>query len=183
MLLAPQKSQLLIVDMQERLLPAVREGEAALARAAILVRAAKRLGVPVAATEQYPRGLGHTVTALAAVLEDAPVIAKLAFSGLAEKAVAAHLARWRSQGRSQLLLAGLEAHVCVLQTAIEAHGQGYDVYVAVDAIAARAQASLRVALERMAKEGIRLVTTEMAVFEWLERAGTDDFKALSALIR
>lgn len=181
MLLNAAQSQFLVVDVQDRLLPAITEGDRVLRQIGILLHAAALLGVPVTVTEQYPRGLGPTVPAVAELLPpDAVVLPKLAFSAASDAAVAARLA---SLQRRQIVMAGVEAHVCVLQSAIGFKQLGYEVFVVGDASSSRAPASASAAHARLLHAGIPWITTEMAVFEWLGVAGTDDFRVLSALIK
>jgi nicotinamidase-related amidase len=123
------------------------------------------------------------VPELGAELADAPQFEKLTFSCLADGPLGEHLALLRRQGRHQLVIAGIEAHVCVLQSALEAVDRGYDAFVVADAVSSRSDRSLDVGLRRMERAGVALVTTEMVVFEWLGRAGSEAFKALSRLIR
>lgn len=180
MLIDRDQSCLLVIDMQERLLPAMAAAQAIARNAATLVRAANRLGVPVLASEQYRRGLGATVPALAAELPAACTIEKLHFSCLADPGFAE---RFRGLGRAQAVVTGIEAHVCVLQTALDLNAAGVRTFVVADATGSRTDASLEVALARARAGGIEVVTTEMVVFEWLRRAGTPEFKELSALIK
>lgn len=182
-LLTAERSQLLIVDVQERLLPAMASGEGLVERVLVLAQACRRLDVPATASEQYPKGLGTMVPALVEGTAGAPRFEKLAFSCLADPPLCEHLARLRSKGRHQLVIAGIEAHVCVLQTALEARDRGYDVFVVADAVASRAPRSVEVAMSRMVAGGVVPVTTEMVVFEWLGHAGTKAFKDLSPLFR
>lgn len=174
-------SQLVIVDIQERLAPAIPNADAALKSTLLMVAAARRLGVPVSVTEQYPKGLGHSVAPLREALgNDAAFFEKMHFSAMKDAAFAAHVARLK---RNSVIVCGMEAHVCVLQTALDASAAGYDVSLAVDAVGSRAPLSVEIALRRMEREGIRLVTSEMVAFEWLDRAGTDDFKAIAPLLK
>lgn len=180
-LLSAADSQLIIVDIQERLAPAIQGGAAALKATLLLVAAAQRLGVPITVTEQYPKGLGPSVAELRAALpNDAAVLPKMHFSAMRETDIAAHLAQ---NGRRSVIICGMEAHVCVLQTALDARRAGYDVYLAADAVGSRVPFSVETALRRMERVGIHLVTSEMVTFEWLERAGTDDFKAIASLLK
>ena len=184
MLLSASRSHLVVVDLQERLLPAIHEHERVTRNARILLAAAARLGVPVTVTEQYPAGLGRTVAPLREALPgEARVVEKIHFSGAAEPAVAQVIAARREAGRDQLVVCGTEAHVCVLQTALGLRAGPGAVYVVTDAISSRSPHSVEAARARMGQAGCALVTTEMVVFEWLERAGTDTFRALSALIK
>ena len=180
MLIDRERSFLLLVDVQDRLLPAMAEPEILLRNAAILLKAAARLGVPVLASEQYPRGLGHTVPELASLLPAGAVMEKVAFSCLGEAGPTDRIA---SFGRKQAVICGIEAHVCVLQTAMDLAAKAYEPFVVRDAVSSRAALSVDTALARFQKTGIEVVTTEMVVFEWLARAGTDEFKEVSRLIR
>lgn len=180
MLINAAQSCLLIVDIQDRLLPAVCERDAVVANAVVLLKAAAALDVPVLASEQYPKGIGHTVAAVAAQLPEGSVIEKLHFSCLADTGFAGRLA---ALGRPQAVVAGLEAHVCVLQTAEGLLAAGHDVFVVADAISSRLPANHAAALRRLEAAGARIVTTEMVVFEWLARAGTPAFRELSRLIK
>ncbi len=137
-------SQLLLVDLQERLIAAVADGARIVSHARILVEAARRLAVPVTVSEQYPAGLGHVVPELGAELADAPRLEKLAFSCLADGPLSEHLAASRRQGRHQLVIAGVEAHVCVLQSALEAVDRGSDAFVVADAVSSRSERSVDV---------------------------------------
>jgi nicotinamidase-related amidase len=180
MLIERDRSCLLLVDLQERLIAAMHEPEPVLKNAGILAIAAKRLGIPIVVSEQYPKGLGATDAGLAKLLAPIAPLAKNDFSctndaGLAE--------RLESLGRDQAVVAGLEAHVCVLQTALGLPHRGFAPFVVADATTSRAPESRRLALERMARDGVEIVTTEMVLFEWLGRAGTAEFKELSPLVR
>jgi nicotinamidase-related amidase len=176
-LLSRSTSRLVIVDMQEKLLPAMSDGTAVSDRCSLLVRGAQLLGVPVDATEQYPNGLGPTVEVLSALLPDRP--SKLRFS-------AAQCLPWASKpledGRHQVVVAGIEAHVCVLQTALDLVAAGFDVHVSADAVTSRNPLDATIALERLAAEGVTITTTEAVLFEWCESAEAAEFKALSRLI-
>jgi nicotinamidase-related amidase len=180
MLIDRDRSFLLLVDMQDRLVPAMAEPALVLRNAAILLKTAARLGVPVLASEQYPKGLGHTVPELADLLPTGAVMEKLAFSCLGEAGPADRIA---SLGRKQAVICGIEAHVCVLQTAMGLAAEGHEVFVVRDAVSSRLATSVETALGRFHNAGIQVVTTEMVAFEWLGRAGTDEFKEISRLIR
>ena len=175
MLIDAHRSVLLVVDMQEKLLPAIHDHAVVVDHAAWLVRAAQMIDVPVAATEQYPKGLGHIVAPLKALLPAAAVAAKNHFSCVAAKC----LPQLPGADRAQVVLAGVEAHVCVLQTALELLEEGKEVYVVADAVGSRRPRDLEIALTRMRDEGVRVVTREMVVFEWLGEAGTALFKDVS----
>ena len=184
MLMNQERSHLLVVDLQARLMPAILDGEAIIPRVNLLSRAAGRLGVPVTVTEQYPQGLGPTVpTVLDGVPADAAVLPKTSFSAAFDPATFERAASLRGSGRDQLVICGVEAHVCVLQTALGFRSAGFDVFVVADAVSSRAAHSVSAACARLLHAGCHWVTTEMVVFEWLERAATEDFRALAPLLK
>jgi hypothetical protein len=140
--------------------------------------AERGLGVPVAGTEQYPQGLGPTVRELADKMGDRP--AKVAFSCAACGEI---FQRWQESRITRVLVAGIESHVCIQQTVLDLLAAGYRVYVAVDAIGARHAIDHETALRRMEASGAILTTTESAMFEWCQEAGTPQFKEISRLVR
>lgn len=180
MLIEAQGSSLLLVDVQENLGPVMTEPRMLYRNCALLLRAAARLAVPVTISEQYPKGLGPTLGELREMVPDAPVFEKLHFSCAADPAIAARLS---ALARPQVVVAGIEAHVCVLQTALGLRAAGYQVFVAGDACSSRLETNHRSALARMAANGIDVVASESVVFEWLHRAGTPEFKDLIAHIK
>lgn len=179
MLIRSGESALVVIDMQERLMPAVQAPETTVRNARTLLAAAEETGVPVLLTEQYPQGLGHTVAELTPP-PGAKVLPKVHFSCMADDGFAAG---FRALGRRQAVLAGVEAHVCVTQTALGLIEAGYEVFVVSDAIASRRPESEQAAVARLGRAGVGIVTTEMVVFEWLGQAGTPAFKKLMPLIR
>jgi nicotinamidase-related amidase len=181
MLLDAAKSSLLVIDMQERLLPAMAESERVLAKSKILLTAALELGLPVTMSEQYPKGLGHTVPELAS--NEAKVFEKLSFSCWRDQQFRRHFIELHEGGRPLVIVAGIEAHVCVLQTAADMAHAGFGIYVVVDAVSSRAPESVELAMHRLAHDGVEVVNTEMVIFELLAKAGTPQFKTLSALIK
>jgi nicotinamidase-related amidase len=181
-LLSAESCALVVVDMQERLAPAIADIDDITQGARALLEAAAALGVPAAFTEQYPRGLGPTLPALRALAPDAPVFEKTGFDAAAEPGENAGL--WaRGSSRRTVLLCGTEAHVCVLQTAFGLAAQGQDVAVVADATGARRPQDRALALERLARAGIGILSTEMVLFEWLGEAGTPEFQALRGTIK
>ena len=175
-------SQLLIIDIQEKLLPTIHAVHGMIERTRFLVEAARVLQVPITLTEQYPKGLGPTEHELRAQCGNAsPVFAKTAFSCLRDETIATHVASFAE--RRQLVLVGMEAHVCVLQTALDAQAQGYDVFVVGDAVSSRALSDCEAARRRLTEAGVTMVSAEMVFFEWLERSGTPEFKQLAPLLR
>lgn len=175
MLISRAHSSLLIVDLQEKLLPAIAEGERVIEHAVWLTRIAQRLGVPVAASEQYPQGLGQTVAPLRDLLPAEAIGSKLSFSCVA----AGCLDVLPGAQRRQRVLVGAETHVCVLQTALGLLREGVDVYVVEEAVGSRRAGDRAAALARMRQEGVRVVTREMVAFEWLEAAGSEEFREIS----
>lgn len=178
-LLSRGESRLLIVDVQEKLVPKIVNLERMLANCRLLIQGAKILSVPVFATEQYPRGLGKLVPELAELLN--PAAEKLRFS-------CADVLDWgtaagAADDRFQIVVAGMEAHVCVLQTVFDLLATGFQVFVAADAVSSRNELDWRIALERMSAGGATIVTTESVLFEWCEVSGTSEFKQISQLIK
>jgi nicotinamidase-related amidase len=172
------ETALLVIDVQEKVIPLVRNHERIVANVSRLVAGARILNVPILATEQYPRGLGPTVRPLAEQLDPPPE--KTAFScggcGPAMKTL-------RDLGMDKVLLAGIEAHVCVQQTALDLMAYGYQVYVAVDATGSRFEIDEKIALERISLSGATLTTVESALFEWCQDSSAPEFKEISRLIR
>jgi nicotinamidase-related amidase len=177
-LMSRSDTALLVVDMQEKLLKLIPNHPRLIWNARRLIDGAKLLGLPVAATEQYPQGLGPTVPELAERVEHLP--AKVMFSCRECASVADD---FRQRGIGKVLLAGIETHVCMQQTALDLLADGYRVYVAVDATGSRNELDASIALRRMEASGVTLTTTEAALFEWCEAAGSPEFKQISALVR
>ena len=180
MLIRREQSLLLIVDIQEKLAPAILHADEVVANTAKLIRAAKRLNVPLLASEQYPKGLGLTVPALRELLPVDALFDKTHFSCFGEPGVAERL---QQQQRRQIILCGMEAHVCVLQTAMDIQVAGYTAIVVADAVSSRRQESRDLGIARMREAGVAIVNSEMVLFEWLGQAGTPEFKALLPLIK
>ncbi|MEW5726647.1 MAG: hydrolase [Pseudomonadota bacterium] len=180
MLLDASRSSLLIVDVQENLAPVMADPRQVYRHCAILMRAAERLGIPVVVSEQYPKGLGSTVGELLALAPEGAQVEKMHFSCAAAPSVKGRL---DGLGRDIVVVAGIEAHVCVLQTCIGLREAGYTVAVVADACSSRNPDNHRAAMERLAHNGVEVVTTEMAVFEWMHCAGTPEFKDISKLIK
>jgi nicotinamidase-related amidase len=171
---------LLVVDVQERLLPHIHEHEEMLKNTSVLVRGAQVLGLPVTVTEQYRKGLGPTAPLLSGLFEPFEPLEKSAFSCLGDAGIEKALA---ASGRRQVLLCGIEAHVCVYQTARDLIAAGYTVHLAADCVSSRSPRNRRIAVRRMETMGARLTTAEMALFEMLVVSGTDEFKAISKIVK
>jgi nicotinamidase-related amidase len=179
MLIRAADSVLVVIDMQERLVPAMQAPARTLRNARTLLRAAELVGVPTLLTEQYPQGLGRTVPEIASAARAAP-LPKMHFSCMEDEGFAS---AFRGLGRRQAVLSGMEAHICVMQTAASLLEEGFEVFVVSDATASRTLDSERACIERLSAAGAGIVTTEMVVFEWLGKAGTAAFKELLPLIR
>jgi nicotinamidase-related amidase len=175
MLMNAENSSLLVVDVQDRLLHHIHGWQELLSNVIWLVRVAKRIGVPVMATEQYPKGLGHTNAQLAGELPPGAVAEKIHFSC----ASAQCLPGLPGAQRPQVIVCGMESHVCVQQTALELRWQGKQVFVVADSVGSRDPADKELALQRMRGHGIEIVSREMVAFEWLRQAGTPVFKEIS----
>ena len=173
---------MLVIDVQDKLLPSIRGREALLDAALRLVRGAALFGVPALATEQYPQGIGPTAAGLAAALgaAGAKVLHKMTFSCVAEETVAAALDDLR---RTSIVLAGIEAHVCVLQTALDLKERGYGVRVCADAVGSRSDVDYFIALERLRHAGVGVSTVESELFEMCHACGTSEFKSMIELIK
>lgn len=185
--LSRQRAALLVVDIQERLCAAMPQDavERVVRGTSILLEAARRLHLPVVVTEQYPKGLGPTVAALEpalAAIEPAHIhrFDKLEFSSAAAPQFAP-LAQ--KLGRDQWIVVGMETHVCVLQTARDLRRRGAAVHLVSDAVSSRTKANFRVGLAQLRALGVVETSVETVVFDLLGRAGGDDFKALSKLIK
>lgn len=165
---------LLIVDVQERLLPVIFEADRVVRQCTLLARAAAQLHIPIVVTEQYPERLGPTDPAVLEAAAGAPVLAKMLFSACTPAVQAAITAL----GRRSIIVCGIEAHVCALQTVLDLREAGYEVFVPYDAISSRTADNRLVGWERMRQAGAVTTSTESAIFELLREAGTPDFKAL-----
>jgi nicotinamidase-related amidase len=174
--LDPSRAALVVIDVQDAFRKAVPSFDEVARAASILTRGAEAVGIPVIVTEQYPKGLGRTASVIADALPaGVEPIEKLCFS--APDADGFDLA-----GRDQVLLCGIEAHVCVNQTALGLLEQGVDVHVAGDAVGSRYEQNREVGLARMERAGATLTTVETALFELVGRAGTEEFKSVQKLV-
>jgi nicotinamidase-related amidase len=181
MLLEASKASLLIVDVQTRLLPAMAEPERIVSRCQVLLKAAEAMEIPVIVSEQYPKGLGHTVPEL--VGPKAEVFGKLSFSCWRDVEMRKAFIELHENERPLMIVAGIEAHVCVLQSCIDIYNAGFGVFAVADAMGSRDPKSAELAYDRLRGAGIQVISTEMAIFELMEKAGTPLFKTLSALIK
>ncbi len=168
---------LIVVDMQEKLLPPIWEKERLLRNVQLLIRLAGILKIPALVTTQYAKGLGNTVPEIASMLPDTPPIDKLMFSCFVSDAFCSLLKRMPGQ-RTTVLLCGMETHICVMQTAMGALREGYLVHVACDAVSSRTELNWRIGLDRMRSAGAILSSTEMMIYELLRSSGAPAFKEL-----
>ena len=173
-------SQIVFIDIQDKLVDVMPKSEIkkVIDASTILIEAAKILEVPCLYTEQYPKGLGSTVKELKSLLPNAP-IEKKAFSCLDEPHFKSHLVK----SRPQIILCGLETHICILQTALALKSSGKEVFVVEDAILSRSNLNHQNAIHRLRSEGVVITNTESVVFEWLRVAEGDHFKAIVKLIK
>ena len=170
----------LVIDIQEKLFPHMDQKEELLRRTTILLEGFKVLQIPMVITEQYPKGLGPTLEPLSKLLDKEPVLEKISFSCCGEPSFPDKL---KSLGRPAIIICGIEAHVCVLQTVVDLLEEGYTVVVVEDCISSRNPADKRVAVERMRSEGAIITSCESVLFELARVAGTDEFKAISRLVK
>jgi len=170
---------LLVVDMQERLLPVIHDWQRLLDHVMWLVQVAQKMDVPVLPVELYPQGLGQTHAELRALLPAQGIVQKIHFSCVAGGMFAADQPGPPGAERPQVVICGIESHVCVLQTALELRALGRAVFVVADAVSSRDPASKTLALERMRSHGVELVSREMVAYEWLKQAGTPLFREIS----
>jgi len=174
-----KNATLLVVDVQERLIPVMWNFAPVEKYARAAIQAARELGLPVIGTEQYPKGLGPTIASLRELLPSAP-LAKMHFSCGADPAFTKALA---ATGRKQVIVVGMETHVCVYQTVRDLLAQGYDVRVCADAVTSRFEEHRRVALEQMRGDGAVITSAETAIFDLLHEAGTAEFRKVSQFVK
>ena len=172
-------SSLLVIDVQDKLLVKMPDAAGLVRDVAFLIDTAKLLQIPVSATEQYPKGLGPTTAQLACRLPSNPP-AKVAFSSCGAAGVLTDL---RASGRKNVVLAGMESHVCVLQTALDLLDEGFGVFLPVDALQSRFRADHDIAMRRLERADAVLTTVETTAFEWLGGADHPQFKVVSKMIQ
>ncbi|KKO46941.1 isochorismatase [Arsukibacterium ikkense] len=176
MLLQANNSLVLLIDIQQKLAPAIYDTKALEQAATWVLQVALQLDIPLLATEHYPKGLGHTVASIRELLSDEAVMEKIHFSAWREPAVQQQLV---SLGRQQIVLIGTESHVCVLQTALDLVAAGYQVFVVFEAVGSRTPDNKQLALSRMQQAGCQIISKEMLAFEWLERGDHESFRQIS----
>lgn len=179
-ILRKESSALLIIDIQERILPVMRKQERLMENTLKLLRGAKIVNIPVFYTEQYPKGLGETHRDLKAELEGNEAIEKMSFSCNDAGELFNTL---KEKNITQVIVAGIESHVCVQQTVLDLLANGFQVDVAADAVSSRRKFDYETALHRMRSNGAEITSVESVLFELLEVCGTPEFKAISKLVK
>ncbi len=178
--LTRSKAGLLVIDIQEKLLPAIFEKERLVRNSIILIKGASILKVPVFATEQYRKGLGLTVPEIASTIAGFTPIEKVAFSACGAGGL---METFAEKNVSDVILCGMETHVCVLQTCLDLMASGRRVFIAADAVSSRTVENYRLGLDRMRDAGAVIVSAEMVLFELLGQAATEEFKQVLKLVR
>jgi len=173
-------SVLIVIDVQGKLADAVQRSELLQENVRKLIEAAHILDIPILVTEQYPKGLGHTVPLLSKALADAPVIEKTSFSCCGALQFEHAMMELH---KTDVILCGIEAHVCVYQTARDLLARGYNVHLVSDAVSSRTEENRHVGIHAMERRGAVLTSTEMLLFELLEESGTEMFKKISSLVK
>ncbi len=175
-----EKSVGLLIDIQGKLFPHMDQNEALLKKCTTLIEGLKVLEVPLVVTEQYPKGLGSTVAEIASLLAEDPLVEKITFSCCDEPAL---LQAVPIQNRKTIIICGIEAHVCVMQTVIDFLAAGYTAVVVEDCISSRNPNDKQIAIDRMRAEGAVITTCESILFELVRIAGTAEFKSISRLVK
>jgi nicotinamidase-related amidase len=171
---------LVLVDIQERLVPAMGQKDTVISNCQHLIEAAKLMNIPTLLTEQYPKGLGTTIPEIRDALASYAPIVKTTFSCYGESTFVEELIK---TGRKTVLLAGMETHVCVLQTALDLMNNGFAVHLVKDAACSRTEANCRTGVEFMRDAGAVITCTETVLFQLLKAAGTDEFKTIAKRIK
>lgn len=179
-ILTRENTALLVIDIQERLLPVIFESERVIRNTIKLINGFKILNLPIFYTEQYPKGLGNTSVAIKEALGNKTAIEKMSFSCSGATGLFDEL---KQKDIKQVVACGVESHVCVMQTVLDLIANDFSVHVAADAVSSRREFDLHIALNRMGKNGAEITLTESILFEMLEVCGTDQFRAISKLIK
>ena len=175
-----ERTAALVIDIQERLYPFIFENETLTKNVTTLIEGLKIIGIPIFVTEQYVKGLGPTIEPVANVLGTHPRIEKMSFSCCDEPRVMEGIA---VTGKENIILAGIESHVCVLQTALDLKRNGYQPVVVEDCVSSRRENDKRIAIERLRHEGVTITTYESILFELLRYSGTEQFRGISRLVK
>ena len=180
MLIKADQSCLIVIDIQERLVPAMQAPARVIRNTRTLMTAASRLGIPMLLTEQYPKGLGHIVPELQDLAKEGKVIEKMHFSCMNEPSFAAE---FKALDRRQAVIVGMEAHICVMQTGVNLMEQGFEIFVVTDATSSRTLESEKACLDRLNAAGAGIVTPDKVLIVWLGRAVTPELKDLRDKIK
>lgn len=173
-------SGLLVVDLQEKFLAPIVDKDAVLHRAKFLIESAQILGVPILATEQYATRMGSTVPEILELLGDAHRVDKLCFSACGSDGL---FDEFLNLGRKQVVIAGIETHICVTQSCLDLISNGFEVFLAADAVSCRIPMAHEVALKRLRHAGVVVTHSESVVYEWMHQAGTEEFKKVLDLVK
>ena len=179
-LLLPQTTALLIIDVQERILPVINNHQIVVQNTLKLIKGFKVMNIPIFYTEQYPKGLGPTLIDIKNELSGAEYFEKLSFSCFGATNL---FNQFKEKNLLQIVVAGVESHVCVQQTVLDLLANNLQVNVAADAVSSRKEFDFRIALERMSSHGAEITTTEAVLFELLNVCGTDTFKKISKIVK
>ena len=177
------ETALLVVDLQEKLMPVIDQSDEVIRRTAMLIEGLKQFHVPVVVLRQYPKGLGDTHETVRAALGDHTPFDKLAYSAMQDAAIVAKMRELKSQGIKNVIVCGVESHICVLQSCIDLMAEGLQAILIADAVGSRNAYDKKIALKRAMQENILLSTVESVLFELCMAAGTDEFKVISKLVR
>ena len=175
-----EKTALIIIDVQEKLSRVMHEKEKLFENLQKLIKGVQILSIPIVVTEQNPNGLGPTVSEIAPLLTDTKAVTKFSFSCCGEEPF---LRKIEKLNRKQILLTGIETHVCVYQTAVDLIEAGYEVHTVVDCVSSRTTENKTLALDKMKSEGARLTSVEIVLFELLKTAANPKFKELSKIVK
>lgn len=178
-ILSKEDTAIMIIDIQERLAPVMKYKDKVVNNTKILIQASKEMDIPIIYTEQYPKGLGHTIEELEELLENAKRFEKTSFSAINEEVKEALV----ELGKKKVIIVGMETHVCVYQTVRDLLSNGYEVFVVSDGVASRAKNNYLNGLDLMKNMGAVIINTESIVFDLLKEAGTPEFKIMSKLIK
>ncbi|WP_461537496.1 hydrolase [Spongorhabdus nitratireducens] len=179
-MLSLDNTALVIVDVQGKLATLMHQQQELFKNLAVMTAGAKELSLPVIWMEQLPEKLGPTITEISEVLADQKPLRKSSFSCYGEPSFVAELEKL---GVKQLLVVGIEAHICVYQTAMDLHNAGYEVEVVADAVGTRKEENKQIALDKLSQAGVKLTTTEMALFELMKTANVPQFRAIAKLVK
>lgn len=178
-ILSKEDTAIMIIDIQERLAPVMKYKDKVVNNTKILIQASKEMDIPIIYTEQYPKGLGHTIEELEELLENAKRFEKTSFSAINEEVKEALV----ELGKKKVIIVGMETHVCVYQTVRDLLSNGYEVFVVSDGVASRTKNNYLNGLDLMKNMGAVIINTESIVFDLLKEAGTPEFKIMSKLIK